>query len=656
MNDNIKIAAEATSRAEGLLICTGAGMGADSGLPTFRGNEGFWKAYPALRHLGISFKDMANPEWFHRDPRKAWAFYGHRYKLYNDTQPHDGYQILKGWADSKPGGAAVFTSNVDGHFKKSGFSEDRICECHGSILHFQCTWKGCHDIWPADGHEFSIDMENFQAEGDLPSCPSCGSLARPNILMFGDRKWRKQRTRAQEERVDAWIDEMAGKPIAIIEIGAGTAIKSVRDFTNEISKKHELSTLIRINPGQADAGQGDIPLQMGALEALVSIEEEISSTGYSSDEEVAANIELPEMSVAQTHAEHLLTSVGFETPFGYKDVEVFCADITKVSGTYDLLVASAFSGGYEPVDKTLFRALKDELEIDMEVCSGDPYIDLRNDLSIWVSQDLDCHPYRRILCVEMVGSKFESSLDEVFENIFAGVALLVAKGIKVKSLAMPVLGTGSQGIPEADVIPPLLRACSSALHRIPELMSITFMERNPEKAQTVVSAIDDHLGRAKTHLPSGEIIDSARREILEHLRGAQESYPEVLLWEQLEDVFSVPNLESHIVGANGRRVLEYILDIMVPASKKETTGSRIYRLQQGGMPTHIISYMHILKNFGNVHAHVSPQDTGQENILKDLDGNDFMICLFCINKILSFWLELEHRLPKVSTLPVEGYG
>ncbi|WP_322049658.1 Sir2 family NAD-dependent protein deacetylase, partial [Paraburkholderia sp. J67] len=74
--------------ADGLLVTAGAGMGVDSGLPDFRGDEGLWRAYPALRHHGFSFEEIANPAVFSSDPRLAWGFYGHRLKLYRATQPH----------------------------------------------------------------------------------------------------------------------------------------------------------------------------------------------------------------------------------------------------------------------------------------------------------------------------------------------------------------------------------------------------------------------------------------------------------------------------------------------------------------------------------------------------------------------------------------
>ena len=87
--------------ADGLLITAGAGMGVDSGLPDFRGPEGFWRAYPAAKLLGLRFEELANPQWFDRDPHLAWGFYGHRPNLYRATKPHEGYELLLNWARQK---------------------------------------------------------------------------------------------------------------------------------------------------------------------------------------------------------------------------------------------------------------------------------------------------------------------------------------------------------------------------------------------------------------------------------------------------------------------------------------------------------------------------------------------------------------------------
>ena len=114
-------AAELIAQADGLLITAGAGMGIDSGMPDFRGENGFWKAYPALRGLGMRFHEIANPKAFHTIPTIAWGFYGHRLALYRNVSPHAGFDVLKDIASKIPNGAFVFTSNVDGHFQKAGY-------------------------------------------------------------------------------------------------------------------------------------------------------------------------------------------------------------------------------------------------------------------------------------------------------------------------------------------------------------------------------------------------------------------------------------------------------------------------------------------------------------------------------------------------------
>ncbi|MCW3099680.1 MAG: NAD-dependent deacetylase [Chthonomonadaceae bacterium] len=102
-------AARAIERADALLFTAGAGIGVDSGLPDFRGNTGFWRAYPPFQERGLAFTDLAQPYWFRRDPELAWGFYGHRLNLYRKTAPHVGFEILRRWAAAKPGGAFVFT-------------------------------------------------------------------------------------------------------------------------------------------------------------------------------------------------------------------------------------------------------------------------------------------------------------------------------------------------------------------------------------------------------------------------------------------------------------------------------------------------------------------------------------------------------------------
>ncbi len=233
--------------ADTIIITAGSGMGVDSGLPDFRGNKGFWKAYPPMKNLGLGFQEIANPKWFDTDPKLAWAFYGHRLNLYRDTTPHEGFYLLLDFVQKKHNDYFIFTSNVDGQFQKAGFSHEKIVEIHGSIAHWQCS-KDCNkDIWKAEEKRVEIDMNKFESL-DIFECTSCGKIARPNIYMFGDYYWNNKRTNKQLEKMNQWLKSIKNKKLAIIEIGAGTEIPTVRAYGERIAKKYYKAKLIRINP------------------------------------------------------------------------------------------------------------------------------------------------------------------------------------------------------------------------------------------------------------------------------------------------------------------------------------------------------------------------------------------------------------------------
>ena len=271
---SIEKAAAVIEEAWHILITAGAGMGVDSGLPDFRGNEGFWNAYPPYRDLGMSFVDMANPETFHSDPTLAWGFYGHRLEMYRKTAPHDGFEILRRWAEKKKS-CFVFTSNVDGHFQKAGFHPDLVYEVHGSIHHLQCLRPCSARVYPADNIEIVVDPETMRATGPLPGCPHCGALARPNILMFGDFSYVPTRQSSQAGRYQSWLRQVGAEPAVVIELGAGVAVPTVR-FQGEQLARARNARLVRINPRDPTVPPGEIALPMGALEALRQIDPKVS--------------------------------------------------------------------------------------------------------------------------------------------------------------------------------------------------------------------------------------------------------------------------------------------------------------------------------------------------------------------------------------------
>ncbi len=276
IRDDIARAAVAIRSADALLIGAGAGMGVDSGLPEFRGDAGFWKAYPPFR--GKAFAELTTPHWFRSDPELAWGFFGHRWSLYRNTPPHAGFEIIRRWGEPLPLGYFVFTSNVDGHFQRAGFAEERVFERHGSIHYLQCAEPCHHDIWPADELQVEVDPETIRTQSSLPKCPRCGCIARPNILMFNDGDWLTSRAEEQLVNYNRWLAEIVDQRVVAIEFGAGLAIPTVRHECEQRS-----TTLIRVNPREPEirgtyAGEA-ISLPLGALDAIQQIDARLAWLG-----------------------------------------------------------------------------------------------------------------------------------------------------------------------------------------------------------------------------------------------------------------------------------------------------------------------------------------------------------------------------------------
>ncbi|MBC7477478.1 MAG: NAD-dependent deacetylase [Pseudorhodobacter sp.] len=263
-------AAALLEQADALIVAAGAGIGVDSGLPDFRGEVGFWKAYPALGRERIEFASIASPSAFRSNPERAWGFYGHRLALYRQTVPHAGFAVLRRWAAQMRQGGSVFTSNVDGQFHQAGFDPSRIHECHGSIHHLQCLQPCTSDIWAANAFQPDVDVHACQLRNAAPTCPHCGGPARPIVLMFRDDGWVSERTDVQERRQDAWLSTVS-RPL-VIELGAGTAIPSVRHFGDRIVEAWN-GRRIRINPREHEVSSSlEVGLAMGALAGLNAIE------------------------------------------------------------------------------------------------------------------------------------------------------------------------------------------------------------------------------------------------------------------------------------------------------------------------------------------------------------------------------------------------
>ena len=274
MRKEIQHAIHVIQAADALLIGAGAGMGVDSGLPDFRGPKGFWRAYPHLKKLGVTFEKMADPRWFRENPALAWGFYGHRIQLYRRTTPHSGYKIIMKWIEELRLDYFIFTSNVDAHFQKVGFDKNKIYECHGSIMEFQCSHNCGQEVWtPSPDFDLLIEEHSLEAKDPLPLCPTCKAIARPNILMFSDWYWDSNNSSIQQRKYLNWLEQNGKKNLVILEIGAGENIPTVRLECESVYSLQK-DSFIRINPIEYKTPKGGISIKLGGMQALEEMEKQ----------------------------------------------------------------------------------------------------------------------------------------------------------------------------------------------------------------------------------------------------------------------------------------------------------------------------------------------------------------------------------------------
>lgn len=149
--------------AKSVAVLTGAGISADSGVPTFRGAEGLWRQYRA--------EELASPDAFARDPKLVWEWYSWRRELIAKKAPNPAHEALVEMAKQFVS-FVLITQNVDGLHREAG-SED-IVEMHGNIWKVRCTQ--CFKV--TDNSDLPIVFP--------PECISCGGLLRPHIVWFGE--------------------------------------------------------------------------------------------------------------------------------------------------------------------------------------------------------------------------------------------------------------------------------------------------------------------------------------------------------------------------------------------------------------------------------------------------------------------------------------
>jgi NAD-dependent deacetylase len=162
-NSDLVRAAEWLWQAERVCVLTGAGVSAESGVPTFRASDGLWE--------GHRIEDVASPEGFARNPRLVWQFYNLRRANVKTVRPNPGHYALVALEERWGNRFTLVTQNVDGLHRVAG--SRNLLELHGSLYRTQCL--SCGEV--AD--------RGLEPLGDIPHC-RCGGMLRPDIVWFGE--------------------------------------------------------------------------------------------------------------------------------------------------------------------------------------------------------------------------------------------------------------------------------------------------------------------------------------------------------------------------------------------------------------------------------------------------------------------------------------
>ena len=226
----------ALGAARRLVVLTGAGVSAASGIPTFRGAGGMWKRYRP--------EELASPAAFRRAPELVWSWYALRLKLASEAEPNAAHLALVQLERGRE--VTVVTQNVDGLHHRAG--SRRVLELHGSLLRSRCT--RCH--------RRELLTPGF---GSPPRCPDCGAPTRPDVVWFGEA--------LPLETFEEAVETCREADLALV-IGTSAVVEPAASLGRLAAACG--ACLIEINPEATPLTPfADLSLRTGAVEGMAAL-------------------------------------------------------------------------------------------------------------------------------------------------------------------------------------------------------------------------------------------------------------------------------------------------------------------------------------------------------------------------------------------------
>ena len=203
-----------------VFVITGAGISAESGIPTFRGKDGYWRNLDATK--------LATPEAFEKNPQLVWEWYRERRNRVREAKPNAAHEAIVRLARNARDFLLV-TQNVDDLHARAGLSKEKMVQIHGDIFVTRCS--RC---------DFSRSERDRDIE-DLPKCSECGALMRPGVVWFGEQ--------LDPAKIDIVEDYLSGGPCDLVLVIGTTALFGyIMDWALRASDNY--GELIEVNPEQ----------------------------------------------------------------------------------------------------------------------------------------------------------------------------------------------------------------------------------------------------------------------------------------------------------------------------------------------------------------------------------------------------------------------
>ena len=220
-------------QAKKIVFVTGAGISQESGIPTFRGNDGLWRKYDPMK--------LATIDAFYQDPKLVWEWYEDRRKNIIAAKPNAGHRAIANLAKFKD--VCVLTQNIDGLHQRAG--SRNVLELHGSIITIKCTV--CN---------FKDKITNSFSE--IPPLCKCGNILRPDVVWFGEPLPQ-----------DVWEEAMMQASLCDVMVVAGTSLAvSPANMLPSYAKQNG-ALIIEVNPEETGMSQSmDLSIRSTSAKAL----------------------------------------------------------------------------------------------------------------------------------------------------------------------------------------------------------------------------------------------------------------------------------------------------------------------------------------------------------------------------------------------------